>query len=115
MMIQLPPGDGNYSLRIRLIKSIFTHQLPINESVNKSRKLKGERGIWQRRFWEHLIRDERDYEHHLNYIHFNPVKHKYVEHAVDWPYSSLHRYIKAGLIQKDWACELDFYDRQFGE
>nr|WP_274519407.1 transposase [Legionella tucsonensis] len=66
MMLRLPAGDGNYSLRIRLIKITFTHQLQINESISPSRKKHGERGIWQRRFWEHLIRDEKDYEHHFN-------------------------------------------------
>ncbi|HHF7353291.1 TPA: transposase [Legionella anisa] len=115
MMIRLPIGDGNYSLRIRLIKSIFTHQLQINESISPSRKKQGERGIWQRRFWEHLIRDEKDYEHHFNYIHFNPVKHGYVTCASDWPYSSIHRHIKSGLLPINWACEHDFRSDQFGE
>ncbi len=64
---------------------------------------KGERGIWQRRYWEHLIRDERDYARHVDYIHYNPVKHGYTARAVDWPNSSIHRYIAAGTIDADWG------------
>lgn len=115
MMLRLPLSDGNFSLRIRLIKSNFTHQLQRNEYINQSRRKKGERGIWQRRFWEHLIRDEKDYEHHLNYIHFNPVKHGYVTRPADWPYSSIHRDIEVGLLPKNWTCEYDFTNSQFGE
>jgi putative transposase len=63
---------------------------------------RGERGIWQRRFWEHTIRDDRDYAVHLDYIHFNPVKHGLVEQPVDWPYSSFGRCVKAGLHPADW-------------
>ncbi|WP_298625550.1 transposase [uncultured Legionella sp.] len=115
MMLRLPSGDGDYSLRIRLIKSIFTHNLQANESISQSRKKKSERGIWQRRFWEHFIRNEKDYEHHLNYIHFNPVKHGYVTRASDWPYSSIHRDIKLGLLSTNWASKHDVNDNQFGE
>lgn len=71
-----------------LIKAGFSRQLPKNESINKSRLMKGERGIWQRRYWEHLIRD--DYENHVNYIHYNSVKHGYVKREIDWSYSTLH-------------------------
>ena len=66
--------------------------------------MKGERGIWHRRFWEHLIRDDQDYEHHVNYIHYNPVKHCYVKLAADWQYSSIHRYIKLGILNEQWGC-----------
>ena len=61
------------------------------------------RGIWQRRYWEHLIRDDKDFERHVNYIHFNPVKDGYVSSPVDWSYSSIHRYIRQGIIASDWA------------
>ena len=64
---------------------------------------KGERGIWQRRYWEHLIRDERDYRHHMDYIHYNPVKHGYVQQATAWPYSSIHRYKRAGTLDEIWT------------
>ncbi|MGH8561841.1 MAG: REP-associated tyrosine transposase, partial [Nevskiales bacterium] len=90
---QLPPGDCDYSTRWRLVKAGFSAALPAHERVSASRQRKGERGIWQRRFWEHVIRDERDYERHFDYIHFNPVKHGYVENVRDWPYSSFHRWV----------------------
>ncbi len=75
----------------------------MNEHRNASRISKGERGIWQRRYWEHLIRDENDFERHVDYIHYNPVKHGYAHQANEWPYSSIHRYIKAGVIANDWG------------
>ena len=64
---------------------------------------KGERGLWQRRFWEHTIRDENDLYRHLDYIHFNPVKHEYVRQVVDWPYSTFHSYVKRGIYPRDWC------------
>ena len=99
----LPEGDNDYATRWSLIKSGFSRQIPKTERINPSRALKGERGIWQRRYWEHCIRDDNDYETHVNYIHYNPVKHGYVQYAVDWPYSSIHQYIKDGCINKEWA------------
>jgi len=81
-----------------IIKSGFPRQLPKHEKINKSRQRKGERGIWQRRYWEHLIRNDRDYQLHADYIHYNPVKHGYVKHAVDWPYPSIHEHISKGLL-----------------
>jgi putative transposase len=105
MMLSLPEGDINYSLRIRLIKTMFSMQLDREEPICLSRKKKGERGIWQRRFWEHLIRGQKDYDNHLNYIHYNPVKHGYVKSAADWPYSSIHRFIKEGFLPKNWGCD----------
>lgn len=103
LMISLPNNDSDYPLRIRLIKSNFSRQLPSSESISFARQRKKERGIWQRRYWEHFIRDEKDYERHLNYIHDNPVKHGYVKYAIDWQYSSIHRYIKTGILCKDWG------------
>ncbi|WP_392537953.1 transposase [Legionella sp. 227] len=114
MMISLPKGDSDYPLRIRLIKSNFSRQLPCNESIRFARQRKKERGIWQRRYWEHCIRDEKDYERHLNYIHYNPVKHGYVKKASDWHYSSIHRYIDAEILCKEWGGCSD-KDRGFGE
>lgn len=67
------------------------------------RAAKGERGIWQRRFWEHVIRDEADYARHVDYVHWNPVKHAIVKRVADWPYSSFHRYIRLGLLPPDWG------------
>ncbi len=99
----LPAGDSDYSMRWMLVKAGFSRQLPALEQRSPSRAAKGERGIWQRRFWEHLIRDERDFERHVDYIHFNPVKHGLASRAVDWPHSSIHRYIRLGLAAPDWA------------
>lgn len=99
----LPANDADFSTRWRLIKSHFSRGLPSIERINNSRKQKSERGIWQRRYWEHLIRDELDYERHVDYIHYNPVKHGYVDKAVDWPYSSIHRFIEKGIISSDWG------------
>ncbi|MDO8333180.1 MAG: hypothetical protein Q7T35_00740 [Nitrosomonas sp.] len=84
-----------------LIKSGFSRHITMNECRNASRISKGERGIWQHRYWEHLIRDENDFERHVDYIHYNLVNHGYVHQASEWPYSSIHRYIKAGIISND--------------
>jgi putative transposase len=112
----LPKNNKDFSARWMLIKTGFSRRLPVGEWRNRSRVSKGERGIWQRRFWEHLIRDEKDYEHHVDYIHYNPVKHGYVARPVDWPHSSIHRFITRGIINPDWA-DGDRYetDNKFGE
>lgn len=99
----LPPGDADFALRWRQIKSGFSRQLAYGESISASRRGKGERGIWQRRYWEHRIRDEEDFARHVDYIHHNPRKHGYVERVIDWPWSSFHRYVAAGLLAADWA------------
>ncbi len=112
---RLPPNDANYPLRWALIKAAFSLSLPKTEGVSHSRKHKRERGIWQRRYWEHLIRDERDLQLHVDYIHFNPVKHGYVKRAVDWPYSSLHRYVRQGWLPADWGCDERKIQGAFGE
>ncbi|MEX2474204.1 transposase [Marinobacter sp.] len=95
----LPGEDDDYSLRWRLIKTGFTKRL---------QRLPGEAGlisqsIWQKRFWEHTVRDDLDFARHVDYIHFNPVKHGYVSRAADWPYSSFHRYVREGMLPVDWA------------
>src|SRR5438132_438002 len=100
---RLPPGDDAFPMRWRLIKGYFTRMLPRGEASSVSRRRKGERGIWQRRYWEHVIRDERDWRHHLDYIHYNPVRHGLVERAIDWPYSSFHLHVARGLYPVDWA------------
>lgn len=78
-----PANDADFATRWRLIKSHFSRALPSTERINNSRKQKSELGIWKRRYWEHLIRDDLDYQRHIDYIHYNPVKHGYVEKAVD--------------------------------
>jgi len=103
----LPPDDADYSIRWRNIKRAFTQQLVpyLRGAPGPSRLHKGEQAVWQRRFWEHRVRDERDYANHLDYVHFNPVKHGYVVRAADWPFSSIHRYIRAGVLPADWGGE----------
>lgn len=99
----LPVGDADYPTRWALIKAGFSRRLPADERRSRSRLAKGERGIWQRRYWEHLIRDERDYAHHVDYCHYNPVKHGYVQRAADWPHSTFHREVERGTYPFDWA------------
>jgi putative transposase len=112
----LPEDDSDFAIRWMLIKSGFSRSLPEGERRNASRILKGERGIWQRRYWEHLIRDELDYHRHVDYVHFNPVKHGYATRAADWPYSSIHRYIAAGLLSENLGIATLEQERQeYGE
>ncbi|MBE2295766.1 MAG: transposase [Phycisphaerales bacterium] len=110
----LPTDDTDFATRWMLIKAGFSRQIPPLERRSPSRMTKGERGIWQRRYWEHLIRDEQDFACHVDYIHFNPVKHGHAMRAVDWPYSSIHRYIRLGLVAPDWAFDAA-EDMGFGE
>jgi putative transposase len=99
----LPIGDADFSTRWRLIKSGFSRGLPKTEYRSTVRIAANERGIWQRSFWEHAIRDELDFERHIDYLHFNPVKHHHVAKVSDWPYSSFHRYVKEGIYPDDWG------------
>ncbi len=112
---RLPPDDGDYALRWRLIKAGFSRALPAREGVSASRKSKGERGVWQRRYWEHQIRDDADWARHVDYIHFNPVKHGLVQRACDWPHSSFHRFVAAGRLPADWGIGVDAPQGGFGE
>ena len=98
----LPEGDADYAGRWRLLKSYFTRTL-VKGGVGLTRNAKGEYDLWQRRYWEHSIRDEADLERHVDYIHYNPVKHGLVERVADWPYSSFHRFVRQGLCSPDWA------------
>jgi putative transposase len=111
----LPEGDADFPLRWTLIKAGFSRHISKTERRNSSRVDKGERGIWQRRYWEHMIRDERDYARHVDYIHYNPVKHGYAQRAADWPYSSIHRYIAAGMLIRDWGAGDVEEGGRFGE
>lgn len=99
----LPNGDSDYSQRWALIKSRFSHALPKATSLSASKYRKREKGIWQRRFWEHQIRDENDLARHVDYIHFNPVKHGLVNCVADWPFSSFHRYVERGVLPMGWG------------
>ena len=108
---RLPDGDVNYSMRWGLIKKEFTKRIKNLVGVahpTKSRERHREGTIWQRRFWEHRIRDEKDFAVHCDYIHYNPVKHGLVESSKDWVYSTFHRYVKAGIYPMEWGrCEVD--------
>ena len=99
----LPEGDSDYAMRWGLIKAGFSRGLAAGERRSESRLKRGERGIWQRRFWEHLIRNERDLQRHVDYIHWNPVKHGWSERAADWPHSSFHAFVRRGFYGNDWA------------
>jgi putative transposase len=110
----LPPGDADFSLRWRLIKIDFAKAVPKTELRSAVRMARGERGVWQRRFWEHLIHDDEDFCRHVEYCYFNPVRHGLVTRVCDWPYSSFHRDVRAGLIPADWAGDLSA-EGEFGE
>ena len=101
----LPDNDQDFSTRWRLIKSQFTRDYEGKSKLipSRSRSSKKEQAVWQRRFWEHVIRDEDDYVRHLEYIHYNPVKHGFVDAPSEWPHSTFHRYVKNGLYPNDWA------------
>jgi len=109
----LPPGDCSYSERWRKIKHRFSRSVGIHLPRSASKRAKRETGIWQRRFWEHTIRDDRDYRMHVAYCWGNPVKHGLVDRAVDWPFSSIHRDMRAGRVPPEWAGEVP--DGDFGE
>ena len=111
----LPEGDADFALRWRLIKSAFSRGLPNDEEISASRTHKAERGIWQRRYWEHTLRDENDFARHVDYIHFNPVKHGHVGRVADWPFSTFHRMVRAGLYPPDWAGDSRDDGGRFGE
>lgn len=101
----LPADDVDFPTRWRLIKKTFSLALPRFEPISASRQQQGERGIWQRRYWEHRIRDEADFARHVDYIHINPVKHGHSSCASDWPFSSFHRFVHHGLLSADWAAD----------
>ena len=114
----LPDGDSDYSTRWRQIKSGFSRALPNGERLSASRKSKAERGIWQRRFWEHTVRNEADLARCIDYLHYNPVKHGHVKAVSDWPHSSFHRFVANGRYHANWACtdelNVESWDEQDG-
>jgi putative transposase len=113
-ILTLPDGDPDFSGRWRRIKGHFsTHLLKVG--VMCARHPNGELALWQRRFWEHTIRDEDDFARHVDYIHFNPVKHGLVTRVCDWPYSSFHRFVQLELLPEDWAGDVSEAGRKFGE
>jgi putative transposase len=115
---RLPETDADFSLRWSLIKQRVTRQCAdrmVAARVNRSRQKRREGAIWQRRFWEHLIRDDTDLERHVDYIHYNPVKHGYVPRVTDWPYSTFHQYVRRGVYPADWATGGEYQEGDFGE
>ncbi|MBN2355543.1 transposase [candidate division KSB1 bacterium] len=103
---KLPENDADFSTRWRLIKANFTKRYLSSGGtdgyLNRSRIKKNEHAVWQRRFWEHCIRDDKDFTRHFNYIHLNPVKHGYVKSPIDWPFSYFHKYVKMGYYGAGW-------------
>ena len=110
----LPSGDSDFSGRWRRIKAYFTHRL-VAAGVPVERHRNGEYALWQRRFWEHTIRNETDFERHVDYVRFNPVKHKLVSGAREWRYSSFHLYVRRGVLPAGWAGDVDEPMMDFGE
>jgi putative transposase len=99
----LPPDDVDFPARWQLIKATFSHSVQRPAGRRASLVRKRESGLWQRRYWEHAIRDEQDYAAHMDYIHFNPVKHGLAAHAADWSFSSFASCVRLGIYPTDWA------------
>jgi putative transposase len=110
----LPSGDSDFSGRWKAIKAAFTRSI-ITTGATIPRDDRGEYLLWQRRFWEHTIRDDQDFERCANYVHFNPVKHRLASTPVEWPFSSLHRYVRAGILPRDWGGDYRADNTGFGE
>jgi putative transposase len=111
----LPEGDCDYPTRWKKLKADFSRGLPKYGDQLCIRQNKGERGIWQRRYWEHAIRNDQDWIKHMDYIHYNPVKHGYVTRVRDWPHSTFHQYVRLGIYPSDWGGGHDNSKLSFGE
>jgi len=118
---RLPEDDANYSMRISQIKRRFARAFVKKYGIPVVRNMQHEKRreltIWQRRFWEHLIRDEADLNQHIDYIHYNPVKHGMVDRVCDWVDSSFHRYVQEGYYDANWSegCKTNEKDNHYGE
>ena len=112
----LPPEDADFSTRWRLVKSWFSRrcQVQYQERVSASRQSKQEKAVWQRRFWEHLIRDEQDFNRHVDHIHYNPVHHGLVANVKDWQYSSFHSFVQRGVYEPNWGSGKMVFDSIIG-
>ena len=108
----LPEDDSNYAYRWQAIKMLFSRQIVDGERRSKAAAARGERGIWQRRYWEHMIRNEADYAAHMDYIHFNPVKHGVAASPANWPHSTFRRAVANGLYPPDWSNQDDDTDNK---
>lgn len=114
-VITLPVGDADYSVRWKGIKGGFSKSLA-RAGIRVEKDRRGEYCLWSRRFWEHTIRDEQDLQTHVDYIHYNPVKHGWVRRVADWPYSSFHRYLRLGWVDESWGANpSDFEGKEYGE
>jgi putative transposase len=113
-IITLPAADYDYAGRWRRLKGLFTRAMQ-KSGASIMRDSRGEYQLWERRFWEHTIRDDRDFERHVDYIHFNPVKHKHVQKVADRPHSSFHRFVQHGVLPLDWAGIAGGESGQYGE
>jgi REP-associated tyrosine transposase len=112
---QLPDGDADFPQRWSLIKAGFSRGLAIGALRSSSQVAKRERGLWQRRYWEHAIRNDNDLQRHVDYIHYNPVKHGLVRRASEWPHSSFKSYVARGDLPEDWGGEVDDLSGAYGE
>jgi len=108
----LPGGDADFPVRWKKIKGVFSRHCAATGRVSPSKARKGEKGIWQRRYWEHNIRDAADYRAHVEYCHFNPVKHGHVQRPEEWPYSTVHRDIREGRFGR---CAIGDCASEFGD
>jgi putative transposase len=113
VVMTLPASDADYSGRWRRIKGLFSRRVAKAVPIERTRR--GEYSLWQSRFWEHTIRDDTDFERHVDYIHYNPIKHSLVSRVIDWPFSSFHHYVRSGILPRDWAGDSRATGRGFGE
>jgi len=112
-IMTLPDGDADFSGRWRRIKSLFSRHVAAGGGIESNPR--GEYALWQRRFWEHTVRDDDDFSRHFDYIHFNPVRHGLVARVCDWPYSSFHLYVRHGWLPEDWGGDVNEGRKGFGE
>ena len=110
----LPENDADYAIRWNMIKSSFSRGLK-RQTTSRGLVAKREKGIWQRRYWEHAIRNDADLDSHLDYIHYNPVKHGLVSRVADWPHSSFHRFVERGWLASDWGGDVKAAAGSYGE
>ena len=106
-VLTLPEGDADYSSRWKAIKIAFSKSIPKTERLSAVRIANGERGIWQRRYWEHTIRGDKDYAAHVDYCHINPLKHGLVKEVKEWPYSTFHKLVEEGIYPENWAGDFE--------
>ena len=115
LLWELPEDDFDFSIRLKKIKALFTKFL-VSSGLRISKTKHDEYRLGQRRFWEHTIRNAEDYENHVNYIHYNPIKHGLVDNLTNWPHSSFHYYVEKGMLDKNWGrLEVKLRDLNFGE